>query len=148
MSYNPNEPRDRSGKWTGGASGHNAGGGNRDVADHIKNQHLSLEFEGRQTAGSFVANQFKIKQGEKHIGNLNTEINLKDRRHVEINNVESLTGPHSFGPKHVKNLLVEIKKQFPRAETIGGARISGARLKADPKAALEETARASIKVKK
>lgn len=33
MAYDPTEPRDRSGKWSGGAArGHNAGGGNRAVA--------------------------------------------------------------------------------------------------------------------
>lgn len=33
MTYDPSEPRDRSGKWSGGAArGHNAGGGNRAVA--------------------------------------------------------------------------------------------------------------------
>lgn len=33
MGFDPTEPRDRSGKWSGGsARGHNAGGGNRAVA--------------------------------------------------------------------------------------------------------------------
>lgn len=33
MAFDPTEPRDRSGKWSGGsARGHNAGGGNRAVA--------------------------------------------------------------------------------------------------------------------
>lgn len=33
MTFDPSEPRDRSGKWSGGAArGHNAGGGNRAVA--------------------------------------------------------------------------------------------------------------------
>lgn len=36
MTYDPSEPRDRSGKWTGGsARGHNAGGGNRELAISI-----------------------------------------------------------------------------------------------------------------
>lgn len=33
MGFDPSEPRDRSGKWSGGsARGHNAGGGNRAIA--------------------------------------------------------------------------------------------------------------------
>lgn len=33
MAFDPDEPRDKDGKWTGGsARGHNAGGGNRDLA--------------------------------------------------------------------------------------------------------------------
>lgn len=43
MGYDPNEPRDKDGKWSGGSVGHNAGGGNRKVADHIKNQHKPVK---------------------------------------------------------------------------------------------------------
>ena len=143
MPFNPNEPRDKDGKWTSAASGHNAGGGNRNVKSQI-----SLEFESSKIVRTIVENKFKIKQGNKNIVNLNTEINLRDRKHVEIKNVESLKGPHSFGPGHVKNLIAEIKKTFPRAETIGGNRISGARAKSDPRVTLDENARATIKVKK
>lgn len=40
MGYDPSEPRDRSGKWAGGAArGHNAGKGNRSLVDRISTQH-------------------------------------------------------------------------------------------------------------
>ncbi len=40
MAYDPSEPRDRSGKWSGGsARGHNAGRGNRSLVDRISTQH-------------------------------------------------------------------------------------------------------------
>lgn len=49
MGYDPNEPRDRSGKWAGGsARGHNAGGGNRSLVDRISTQHQ------RDTAGAIL----------------------------------------------------------------------------------------------
>ena len=35
MGYDPKEPRDKLGKWTGAASGHNAGKGNRETAKNI-----------------------------------------------------------------------------------------------------------------
>lgn len=37
MGFDPNEPRDKAGKWAAGSSGHNAGGGNRTVARKIQN---------------------------------------------------------------------------------------------------------------
>lgn len=49
MAYDPSEPRDRSGKWTGGAArGHNAGSGNRSLVDRISTQHQ------RETAGAIL----------------------------------------------------------------------------------------------
>lgn len=49
MSFDPNEPRDDSGKWTGGsARGHNAGKGNRSLVDRISTQHQ------RETAGAII----------------------------------------------------------------------------------------------
>jgi hypothetical protein len=40
MPFDPNEPRDKDGKWVGGgARGHNAGRGNRSLVDRISTQH-------------------------------------------------------------------------------------------------------------
>lgn len=40
MAYDPGEPRDANGRWVGGgARGHNAGGGNRSIVDHVLTQH-------------------------------------------------------------------------------------------------------------
>lgn len=41
MGYNPKQPRNSDGEWaSGGASGNNAGGGNRDLAKQIADQHV------------------------------------------------------------------------------------------------------------
>lgn len=40
MPFDPSEPRDKDGKWTGGSGrGHNAGKGNRSLVDRILTQH-------------------------------------------------------------------------------------------------------------
>jgi hypothetical protein len=47
MGFDPSEPRDRSGKWSGGAArGHNAGGGNRALAASIARGALTGVAEG------------------------------------------------------------------------------------------------------
>ncbi len=44
MPFDPNQPRDKNGEWAGSSvRGHNAAGGNRSVANHIKNQHKPVK---------------------------------------------------------------------------------------------------------
>lgn len=51
MGYDPKEPRDKNGKWTSGnvvSIGHNAGKGNRAIADHIAQQHKADQYKSGQ----------------------------------------------------------------------------------------------------
>lgn len=121
MGFDPNEPRDKSGKWTGGASGHNAGGGNRAVADHIKKQ-ISVGLELHENSHP-AFKSFKINVDGRHVGMLQTESYGK---RVEINDIETMTGANSLGP-HVRKLVGELKKYWPEMETVGGFRTTGVR---------------------
>ena len=124
---NPNHDP-KTGEFTSahGGSGHNAGGGNRAIADHIKAQHLSLQLESRGQQDHPAFKSFKIKQGDKHVGTLHTESYGK---RIEINDVESFTGPNSLGHSHMRSLAKELKKHWPEMETVGGFRMSGTRSK-------------------
>lgn len=124
MAYDPNEPRDKNGKWTESASGHNAGGGNRAVANHIKKQHTSVGLELYENSHP-AFKSFKINVDGRHIGHLQTESYGK---RVEINDIETLTGPNSLG-MHVRKLTKELKKYWPEMETVSGFRSTGARAK-------------------
>lgn len=126
MGFDSKEPRDKDGKWSAGASGHNAGKGNRAVADYIKKQHSSvgLELDRHDQSNYHPAfKSFKINVDGRHVGHVQTE---SFGKRVEVNDVETFSGANSLGP-HARKLVRELKKHWPEMETVSGFRATGAR---------------------
>jgi hypothetical protein len=75
------------------------------------------------------------------IGTLNlSEQNGGKQLYVEMINGINGLGPRDFGPALMRDLLRQVKEQFPNAESITGHRVSGAR----EKAGVEMTAAAPV----
>ncbi len=55
----------------------------------------------------------------------------KGGKQLYVEDITSPKGPQSLGPKAMRDLLEQIKEQFPEAESLVGMRVSGAREKAD-----------------
>jgi len=74
-----------------------------------------------------------IDQGGKNIGSLSVYEDTINN-HLDINWIggrrpgEAVA--NAFGPRVIRDLLAQIKNEFPNVETIGGMRVSGARVEA------------------
>lgn len=55
----------------------------------------------------------------------------KGGKRLYVDDIRSKGGPQSLGPRAMRDVIEQIKEQFPDAETLEGARVSGARYKAD-----------------
>lgn len=76
---------------------------------------------------------FDIKdQNGQSVGKLNLSTQKQGKQlYVEMINGIGGLGPRDFGPSLMRDLLRQLKQEFPEAETITGHRVSGAREKAD-----------------
>jgi hypothetical protein len=85
---------------------------------------------------AFGADQFRmLDQDGNKVGHL--EITAHNGgKDLYVDNVIGLggLGPRDFGPALMRDLLRQLKQEYPEAETIGGFRVSGAREKAGSEA--------------
>lgn len=73
--------------------------------------------------------EFGIKHRGKEIGFVDAELHHLDPKNVHINDIglHNNEGKNKLGPGHVRNLARQIKKFYPKTETLSGFRVSGAR---------------------
>ena len=94
---------------------------------------LSLELEERfEGNGGQAFHRYAIFDDDEEIGQLKL---MTDNDHIEVQSLIFLNLDFEDirpGPRKLRELLRLVKQKFPRARSIGGFRISGARLTTDP----------------
>lgn len=85
-----------------------------------------------------------IDQSGQSVGTINLSEQADGKKlYVEMINGINGLGPRDFGPALMRNLLKQIKAEFPNAEAIGGHRVSGMR----EKFGTEMSSKAMVEVK-
>lgn len=114
MAYDPKEPRDKSGKWAGGASGHNAGGGNRSIFQVIKNQHIEASSKmpeyGKNSVVS-LKDKILVPDDVTAYGHFSEERAIQKHQFVDgpKGTYKIIThDPREFTPKHTLNIIKDI----------------------------------------
>lgn len=101
----------------------------------IGDRKLALEKQAREPKpyddADFKPHDFKLlDETGQAVGHLNlTEAKGGKEIHVDMISGVNGLGPTSFGPALMRDLLRQIKAEFPNAERLGGYRVSGAREK-------------------
>jgi hypothetical protein len=68
-----------------------------------------------------LVNRYGSPVGELHV----TE--SLDGKSLYVHNIEGMDGANAFGSSAIRDLKEQLKKEFPKAETVSGFRINGAR---------------------
>lgn len=76
----------------------------------------------------------------KEVGHLSVAEEDGGKR-LYIDDIQSELGPQSLGPKAIRDVIEQIKEQFPNAEMLEGMRVSGAREKAEQVSGKERPAK-------
>lgn len=96
-------------------------------------QYQAMSDKGRETAANAKAfenfHDFEmLNEKGQPVGTINLSMQGKKLYVEMINGINGL-GPRDFGPALMRDLLKQIKQEFPEAESIGGHRVSGMREK-------------------
>lgn len=101
----------------------------------IQERKLSLE-RGQDVGAAHV---FTLRDatgadtGELYIAEEN------EGKRLYVDDIRSRSGPQSLGPGAMRDVIEQLKEQFPNAETLEGQRVSGARQGLDTKASIDLT---------
>ena len=98
----------------------------------IGDRKLSLERFGDTVKGYENFHDFQlVDENQRKVGVINISTQ-KGGKQLYVEGIEGLNGlgPRDFGPSLMRDILRQLKAEFPEAETITGHRVSGARDKA------------------
>lgn len=99
------------------------------------------EFDTFTTRDGEVKHAFTMHDAEgREVGNLHI-VEEKGGKQLYIDSVEAPEGPQSLGTSAMREILQQIKEQFPNAETLKGARVTGAREKAEADQGISRSAK-------
>lgn len=92
----------------------------------VAERKLQLERIDQSERDGDTTHSFMLNKDGKSTGTLYVT-EEKGGKRLYIDDIEGLEGPNSFGSRAMRDVLEQLKDEFPNAETLTGQRVSGAR---------------------
>lgn len=100
------------------------------LEETVNDRKLELKKTSSSARYDNVSHTFDmIDNTGKMLGHMDISEEENGKR-LYVDNIEARYGANKLGPRAMRDILRQIQQQFPNAESIGGARVSGAREKA------------------